>query len=74
MSAAVDREGRRRRRHIEEMRLAIAEGLSLDAARMRLHAQRCHQSRLDAPSPRSAPAAPQPAPAQRRPFYWEDKD
>lgn len=46
-----------RRQHLEEMRLAIAERLSLDQARERLSSYREHQARLEAPLPAALPLA-----------------
>jgi hypothetical protein len=74
-----------RRRHLEEMRLALAEGLSIDAARERLSSYRDHLPRLAMPSAPAAALAAQPAPcvaagaadddeADERRLQWWQRD
>lgn len=70
----------RLRRHREEMVIAIAEGLSLDAARERLASYRANLRRLaavsTAPTPPVSPPRPAPAEAGAQPgeepsgFWW----
>jgi hypothetical protein len=54
------------RRHLEEMRLALAEGLSLDQARQRLDTYSEHASRLGADTIGAAARVEWPI-ARRRP-------
>jgi hypothetical protein len=62
----------RMRRHREEMQLAVAEGLSLEAARERLATLRAHASRLYVdPAPELVPpAGPQAEPV----LQWWQRD
>jgi len=56
-------------RHNAEMRLAIAENLTLDQARERLASYEAHRPRLDGPP---AQAATVPAGAPR--YWWKERD
>lgn len=58
----------RRRRHLEEMQLAIAEGLSLDQARERLASYRAQERRLHADD---QPASERPELAPEALPWWQ---
>ena len=73
----TDRELERMRRHREAMEVAIAEGLTLDAARERVSSYRAHLRRLAADSVAApTPAPPRPAAHAARPqqAFWWNKD
>lgn len=59
------------RRHREELEVALAEGLPLDAARARLASYRDHLPRLGAPI--DTGLVPPPAEAER-PLQWWQRD
>ena len=73
----TDREFERMRRHREAMEVAIAEGLTLDAARERVSSYRAHLRRLAADSVAApTPTTPRAPAAEARPRlpYWYERD
>lgn len=59
----------RRVTHAAEMRLALAENLTLDEARERLTSYEAHRSRLEGP-----PGAAATSPVGEPRYWWKERD